>query len=393
MTKVALRGLARAQAARASRPGSRSSSASRWSPARYVLTDTINKSFERDLQRVAARARTSRSRARQDVQTDDAAPPRVPGAPASTGCGRWTASRPPRAPSSPSAASWTRRATRSATASRPNFIASLPAEAASRRSTYVEGRPPRTRPRGLDRQADRRHAATSKIGGTLRLAGAHEAKTYQIVGLHEARRHQLRRRRHRPADCCPRRSGSPTRRASSTRSRSGRAGRRDARSELRDRIARVMPPPGAGRDRASRRPSARRSDIEDNLSSSASPARVRRRVAVRGRLPDLQHVLDHGRPAHARVRDAAHARRVARASSSRRVVLEALMLGVLGAALGAARRHRLRVRHQRAVQGGRHRPAEHRHGDRDPHGDRLADRRRGRDAGRGARRRRCGPRA
>ena len=41
------------------------------------------------------------------------------------------------------------------------------------------------------------------------------------------------------------------------------------------------------------------------------PARVRLHRAVRRRLPDLQHLLDHRRPAHARVRAAAHPRRVA----------------------------------------------------------------------------------
>ena len=39
-------------------------------------------------------------------------------------------------------------------------------------------------------------------------------------------------------------------------------------------------------------------------------ARLRRDLGLRRRLPDLQHVLDHGRPADPRVRDAADARRV-----------------------------------------------------------------------------------
>ena len=41
------------------------------------------------------------------------------------------------------------------------------------------------------------------------------------------------------------------------------------------------------------------------------PARLRRYRAVRGRVRDLQHAVDHGRPAHARVRDAADARGLA----------------------------------------------------------------------------------
>ena len=41
------------------------------------------------------------------------------------------------------------------------------------------------------------------------------------------------------------------------------------------------------------------------------PARLRRHRAVRGRVRDPQHALDHRRPALARVRDAAHPRRLA----------------------------------------------------------------------------------
>ena len=87
------------------------------------------------------------------------------------------------------------------------------------------------------------------------------------------------------------------------------------------------------------------------------PARVRLHRAVRGRLPDLQHLLDHRRPAHARVRAAAHPRRVAPpdlAGGRQR-----------GAHAGLRRRRRrLPAGHRdggapaRAVQGVRRRPAE-----------------------------------
>ena len=46
--------------------------------------------------------------------------------------------------------------------------------------------------------------------------------------------------------------------------------------------------------------------------------RLRRDRAVRRLVRDLQHPVDHGRPAHARVRDAAHARRVAQAGHALR---------------------------------------------------------------------------
>ena len=47
-------------------------------------------------------------------------------------------------------------------------------------------------------------------------------------------------------------------------------------------------------------------------------ARLRRDLRLRRRLPDLQHVLDHGRPAHPRVRDAADARRLLAAGARER---------------------------------------------------------------------------
>ena len=87
-----------------------------------------------------------------------------------------------------------------------------------------------------------------------------------------------------------------------------------------------------------------------------------RRGAARGQLPDLQHLLDHGRPADPRVRPAAHARGP-RGQMLGRQVLEAALLGVLGAGLGLAGGHRLRHGHERALQELRDRPAEHRHGD------------------------------
>ena len=56
------------------------------------------------------------------------------------------------------------------------------------------------------------------------------------------------------------------------------------------------------------------------------PARLRRHRAVRRRVRDLQHAVDHGRAADARAGDAAHARRVA-AAGAPLVVLESLAIG------------------------------------------------------------------
>ena len=89
----------------------------------------------------------------------------------------------------------------------------------------------------------------------------------------------------------------------------------------------------------------------------AVPARVRRHRALRRRVRDLQHALDHGRPAHARARDPADARRLAPPGAR------------LGGARGArdrrarlGRRARARTRlakgSTRSSSGGRRRPAE-----------------------------------
>ena len=103
-------------------------------------------------------------------------------------------------------------------------------------------------------------------------------------------------------------------------------------------------------------------------------ARLRRHRAARRRLRDLQHPVDHGRPAHSGVRDAADARRLAQAGHA------------LGASrgprdrparLGDRARHGPRDRqgHGRAVQRPRRRAARRRHGHRDAHDHDVAHRR------------------
>ena len=75
-------------------------------------------------------------------------------------------------------------------------------------------------------------------------------------------------------------------------------------------------PRGQGQRQAGRRGlgAARRGDVLHPL----LPARLRRHRAVRRRVRDLQHPVDHGRPAHARVRDPADARRLAQAGAALR---------------------------------------------------------------------------
>ena len=145
----------------------------------YVLTDTINESFS-DIFSESLKGTDVAITARQDVQTDDAAPPgfparlidrvrKVDGVEAAAGSvfavGRFVDSK-----GDPIGNSFA-----------PNFIASLLPDRFETLEV-VEGRAPRT-----DREVtiDTQTADTGdlKVGGTLRLAGAHEAKTYEVVGL------------------------------------------------------------------------------------------------------------------------------------------------------------------------------------------------------------------
>ena len=145
----------------------------------YVLTDTINESFS-DIFSESLKGTDVAITARQDVQTDDAAPPgfparlidrvrKVDGVEAAAGSvfavGRFVDSK-----GDPIGNSFA-----------PNFIASLLPDRFETLEV-VDGRAPRT---AREVTIDTQTADTGdlKVGGTLRLAGAHEAKSYEVVGL------------------------------------------------------------------------------------------------------------------------------------------------------------------------------------------------------------------
>jgi putative ABC transport system permease protein len=145
----------------------------------YVLTDTINASFS-DIFSESLKGTDVAVTTRQDIQTDDAVPPgfparllakvrKVDGVEAAAGSvfasGRFIDSK-----GDPIGHSFA-----------PNFISSLNPPRFETLD-YVEGRKPRTPTEAsIDTQtADTGHL---HIGGKLRLAGAHEAKTYRVVGL------------------------------------------------------------------------------------------------------------------------------------------------------------------------------------------------------------------
>jgi putative ABC transport system permease protein len=145
----------------------------------YVLTDTINESFS-DIFSESLKGTDVAITARQDVQSEEAGPPGFParlidrvrgvdGVAAAAGSvfasGRFVDSK-----GDPIGHSFA-----------PNFIASL---LPGRFETLqvVEGRAPRT-PREVTIDTQTADTGNLRVGGTMRLAGAHEAKSYRIVGL------------------------------------------------------------------------------------------------------------------------------------------------------------------------------------------------------------------
>ena len=249
----------------------------------------------------------------------------------------------------------------------PEFVSST-AQKPFDTLTYVDGRPPTTADEtSIDTStADRENF---KIGDTLRIAAEAGVKSYRIVGLQ------------RLGDTSSGGSSTAQLTLPEAQRLTDKVGELDGISVqaqpgvsarlLAQRIDRVMPPRlivETGTQAAARQSQ----DIKDQLELlPRDPARVRRRGAAGRQLPDLQHLLDHGRPAHPRARDAADARRDPRPDPARD---DPRGRGDRHARRGArrVRRHRLRRGPERDLQELRDRPAEHRHGDRDAHGDRVA---------------------
>ena len=145
----------------------------------YVLTDTINESFN-EIFTESLKGTDVAVTARQEVQSDDVGPPgfparlidrvrTVPGVEAAAGS-VFAAGRFVDTDGDPIGNSFA-----------PNFISSLNPPRFETLD-YVEGRKPRT---PTEASIDTQTADTGdlKVGGRLRLAGAGEAKTYDIVGL------------------------------------------------------------------------------------------------------------------------------------------------------------------------------------------------------------------
>ena len=232
----------------------------------------------------------------------------------------------------------------------------------------MEGRKPRSDSRGLDRHADRRHRQPEdrRTAAAGRRARGEDVPHRRV---HEARRHELRRRRHRPGAAARGAADHRPRGRSSTRSRSAAAGGVTP-EQLRDRIAKVMPHQvlvetgdagGQASDERHRGATSASSGSRCSCSPACRCSSAPSRSSTRSRSPSPSARASSGCCARS-------ARRGGQILAT--VGIEALTLGLLGAALGLLGGVGLRVRDQRAVQGVRDRPAEHRHGDRDPHRDR-----------------------
>ena len=294
----------------------------------FILTDTMQKTFDglfaasyEDTDAVIAGKEIVESSMSGAATIPESLLDEGPGAARGRGRGRHRLARPRATPPTSSAAT-ARPSPRRASAS-----ASTPPTRSSARSSSRPATGRRARTQVVDRRRHRREGA---------LRGRRLDRR-----LHVGARARLHGHRHRVASATSTRSASaasppgtsrPPRRCSTARACSTRS---------------RSPPRTAPRRPSSSRPCGRcsraRSEVKDSAEQAEEdaaeidegmaydpllPARLRRHRAVRRRVRDLQHAVDHGRPAHARVRDAAHARRVAQA----------------GAALGAARGPRDRPR-------------------------------------------------
>ena len=251
--------------------------------------------LRRHLRRGLRRHRRRRSaRARAAPPTTARCRPSRPSS--SSACAGWRAWRAPRAGSSRWASSWTRTATSSPPASPP--------------TSSPRSRPSRSRRSSTSRAARRGDAGEAsidtstadseklEIGDTLRIAGEREVAEYEIVGLQrlgdtdgggagtaaltlEEAQRLTGKEGELDAICDRRRRGGLRGRAQASRGpRAARSGQRGDR-------------PGGG-------PAPVRRDRRGPRLLQGHPARVRRRDAVRGLVPDLQHLQHHGGAAHPR---------------------------------------------------------------------------------------------
>ena len=160
--------------------------------------------------------------------------------------------------------------------------------------------------------ADTAAGENFKVGDTVAVSTLGTKRRYEVTGIATLRRGRLARRRHDRDLGPPDRpdaagQGRPLRRHLDRRQGRHVAGRARPRRPA----AGPREPGGQGLRAAGR--GGRQRDQRHRQRHPLLPAGLRRDRAVRGRVRDLQHPVDHRRPAHARVRDAADARGLAQA--------------------------------------------------------------------------------
>ena len=180
------------------------------------------------------------------------------------------------------------RASRVKTGRRPQNADEAAIDVGDRRQGGVEGRRQGHAPWRPRRASATRSSATTQIAGLELVRRRRRARPRPARGPADAR--QGRRLRRDPGRRQARRVAAAARRRSCARALGPTVDVRTGQEQARQGVQ--------GHPRQPR--------VPEDL-----PARLRLHLAVRRRLPHLQHLLDHRRPAHARVRAAAHPRRVA----------------------------------------------------------------------------------
>ena len=210
----------------------------------------------------------------------------------------------------------------------------------------------------------RRHAPSAGLrtsATAIAVAAARPARSFTVVGIATLRQRQVARHG----------DGGGLRPATRRRALFGKAGRYDAilvagRPASAPQRARALAAALPQAERPHARPSrtaSRSTGCEQFISIiKVVPARVRRRRAARRRVHDLQHAVDHRRPAHARAR-----RCCGWSAPSRRQVLRSVVRSRRWrSACSPRRRARRRPRAGRGLNalfdGDRPRPAGDRHG-------------------------------
>ncbi len=201
--------------------------------------------------------------------------------------------------------------------------------------TLVSGRWPLGADRGRDRQGHCGQEGLTRSATRSVVQRSGPVQQFRITGIAELGVGRLDRRRHprdlRPADrAAAVRQGRPAR-PDPRRRRSRASSRQPARLARSSRSCRPTAEVLTGADQA-----AAGREGHDELVPQLPPvlpARVRRDRALRRRLRDREHALDHDRAAHARVRDAADAR-CDRRQMLGSVFLEALVIGTVASIVG-----------------------------------------------------------